>query len=172
VNETPTHDANRYAPPVAAVEDIRADGSGLALAGRGQRLAAAVIDVLILLAVLFVVGLVTSVSPFDPTRGGIAGSLVVSYVLGMAAFVAVHGWLLATQGQTVGKKLLGLRIVRTDGSRAAFGRVFGLRYALNGAIASIPIVGTLYALIDALLIFRDSRQCLHDQIADTIVVKA
>ena len=28
------------------------------------------------------------------------------------------------------------------------------------------------ALVDALLIFRDSRKCLHDNIADTIVVKA
>jgi uncharacterized RDD family membrane protein YckC len=30
----------------------------------------------------------------------------------------------------------------------------------------------LYGLIDSLLIFRESRRCLHDNIADTIVVKA
>lgn len=173
MNETTRNqDANRYAPPTAVVEDVRVEAGGRVLAGRGARLGAALIDVLILLAVLFAIGLVTPISPFAPGGGGFVGSLVLSYVLGMAAFAAVHGWLLATQGQTVGKKLLGLRIVRTDGSRASFGRVFGLRYALNGALASIPVVGTLYALLDVLLIFRDSRQCLHDQIADTIVVQA
>jgi uncharacterized RDD family membrane protein YckC len=29
----------------------------------------------------------------------------------------------------------------------------------------------LFSLVDALAIFRQSRQCLHDSIADTIVVK-
>jgi uncharacterized RDD family membrane protein YckC len=70
----------------------------------------------------------------------------------------------------VGKKLLGMRIVRSDGSRASAGRILGLRYTLGWVIASVPLVGSLYALVDALLIFRGSRQCLHDTIADTIVV--
>jgi hypothetical protein len=33
-------------------------------------------------------------------------------------------------------------------------------------------VSYIYPLIDVLLIFRSSRKCLHDSIADTIVVKA
>jgi hypothetical protein len=33
-------------------------------------------------------------------------------------------------------------------------------------------VGIVYELIDALMIYGESRQCLHDRIADTIVVKA
>ena len=41
---------------------------------------------------------------------------------------------------------------------------------LGWVIASVPLVGSLYALVDALLIFRSSRKCLHDTIADTIVV--
>ena len=36
----------------------------------------------------------------------------------------------------------------------------------------VPIVGAFYALVDCLLIFRESRRCLHDNIADTIVVTA
>jgi hypothetical protein len=30
----------------------------------------------------------------------------------------------------------------------------------------------LFGIIDALFIFGDARQCLHDKIADTIVIKA
>ena len=33
-------------------------------------------------------------------------------------------------------------------------------------------IGNLISLVDILLIFRSSRQCLHDQLADTIVVDA
>ena len=36
----------------------------------------------------------------------------------------------------------------------------------------VPFVGGLVSLVDALLIFRDDRRCLHDEIADTIVVTA
>jgi hypothetical protein len=39
-------------------------------------------------------------------------------------------------------------------------------------LASIPVIGTIYGLLDVLLIFRASRRCLHDNIADTIVVTA
>ena len=39
-------------------------------------------------------------------------------------------------------------------------------------IALVPLVGWMYGLLDVLMIFRDSRKCLHDNIADTIVVKA
>lgn len=172
MNET-SQEANRYAPPTAAVGDIDTrTAAGHALAGRGTRLGAALIDVVILLVVMFVIGLVTPFRFYDPQGGGAIFTVVTSYILGMAIFLLVHGWLLATRGQTVGKKLLGIRIVRTDGSAAPFGRAFGLRYALNGLIASVPLVGPVYAIVDALMIFRDSRQCLHDQIADTIVVKA
>ena len=37
-------------------------------------------------------------------------------------------------------------------------------------LAMIPIVGNFIALIDALMIFRASRKCLHDDIAGTKVI--
>ena len=58
--------------------------------------------------------------------------------------------------------------MRSDGSDATLGRIFWLRNVVNALIAIIP----LYSLIDILFIFGESRQCLHDKIADTIVVKA
>jgi uncharacterized RDD family membrane protein YckC len=48
--------------------------------------------------------------------------------------------------------------------------------AVLGAMGVSPLwtalVGYVYPLIDTLMIFGESRQCLHDRIADTIVVKA
>jgi hypothetical protein len=38
------------------------------------------------------------------------------------------------------------------------------------AIAMIPYVGNVIALIDVLMIFRTSRKCLHDDIAGTKVI--
>jgi uncharacterized RDD family membrane protein YckC len=71
-------------------------------------------------------------------------------------------------GQTIAKKFLGIKVVRSDGSPASLGRIFWLRNVVNALIGIVP----LYGLIDHLFIFGESRQCLHDKIADTMVIKA
>ena len=58
--------------------------------------------------------------------------------------------------------------MRRDGSPASLGRIFWLRNVVNTILGIIP----LYGIIDVLFIFGEARQCLHDKIADTIVVKA
>jgi len=63
---------------------------------------------------------------------------------------------------------LNIKVVRTDGSPITLARIFFLRNLVNGALSIIP----LYGFIDLLFIFNEQRQCLHDKIADTIVVKA
>jgi len=71
---------------------------------------------------------------------------------------AVEVYLLtAVSGLTVGKRLLGIRAVRTDGSRPGFGWA-ALRTLL------------LLVVIPACLSDRDLRG-LHDRAADTIVVR-
>ena len=71
-------------------------------------------------------------------------------------------------GRSIAKKILTIKVVRSDGSPASLGRLIWLRNVVNWLISIIP----LYGLIDSLFIFGESRQCLHDKIADTIVVKA
>jgi uncharacterized RDD family membrane protein YckC len=163
--------SQRYAPPTAEVADVAASGQAQ-LAGRGARLGGAIIDTLILLGMWWVVGLVTPWNLFSPKMAN-AGfvSLLGMTLAGVVMFAAMHGYLLATRGQTVGKMLLGMRIVRSDGSPATFARLLGLRYAVGGLITVVPVVGMAYALVDSLMIFRANRRCLHDLIADTIVVK-
>ena len=69
-------------------------------------------------------------------------------------------WLLA--GQTLGKRLLGVRIVRTDGQRLRFGNAV-LRQ-VGYVLSAILFLGYLWILFD------NKRQGLHDKIAGTIVV--
>jgi uncharacterized RDD family membrane protein YckC len=163
--------SQRYAPPTAEVADVSASGQAQ-LAGRGARLAGAIIDGVILLGLWWVVGLVTPWNIFSPkmAEAGMA-ALLGMQLLGLLLFAIVNGYLLMTRGQTVGKMLLGMRIVRPDGSAASPGRIIGLRYAVGWLLSAVPVVGMVYALVDCLLIFRADRRCLHDLIADTIVVK-
>lgn len=171
---------NPYAPPAAPVRDIAPEGSSLELAGRGARLGATLLDGLVL-ALLCYVPVVVAIdwrellrNPENPDMVAVFmnGKVLLAALPGLVIFAAITIWLVLKNGQTIGKKLVGIKVVRTDGSRAGLGRLFWLRNVVINAIGFIRIVGGLVALIDILLIFRQSRKCLHDQIADTIVIKA
>lgn len=162
---------NRFAPPLAHVEDVVESGTG-ALAGRGIRLVAVLLDAVFAGIAFWIISLVTPLG-WSPAPGvNLVRFLAINGLVGFIIFVVLHGYLLATRGQTIGKALLKVRIVRSDGSRASLLRIVGLRFLPTTVISLIPLVGGLYATIDSLLIFRESRRCLHDNIADTIVVKA
>ncbi len=169
-NNTPPA-AQRYAPPTAEVADVSASGEAQ-LAGRGARLGGAIIDGVILLGLWWLVGLLTPWNIFSPTVAE-AGflALIGMQLLGLLLFAIVNGYLLMTRGQTIGKLLLGMRIVRPDGSAASPVRLIGLRYGVGWLLSALPVVGMVYALVDCLFIFRADRRCLHDLIAGTIVVK-
>lgn len=168
MNEAPNPAPNPFAPPRAEVADIAV--AGAALASRLNRLAAAFIDALLQGAAFWIVFLLLFNQLVTPAAG--LWVLPLYSLGGFALFVLINGYLLAREGQTVGKKLMGLRIVRSDGSRATLARLAGLRYGVTFLITAVPLVGGLYSLVDVLLIFRESRKCLHDNIADTIVVQA
>ena len=50
----------------------------------------------------------------------------------------------------------------------SLGRLIMLRNVVVWILSMIPLFG----IIDVLFIFGEARQCLHDKIADTIVIKA
>ena len=166
-------DGNRFAPPTAHVEDVLVSGTG-ALASRWARLGAAFIDGLLSLALFWVISIFTPFNIFRPTvlNGGFMTLMVERMLFGFVIFLILQGYLLHTRGQTIGKMLLGIRIVRSDGSKATLARLAGIRYFANSILTLIPVVGWIYGLVDVLMIFRESRQCVHDNLADTIVVKA
>lgn len=91
----------------------------------------------------------------------------------LAVLAIVQCTLLALRGQSVGKLLVGTRIVRQrDGARAGFVQVVLLRSALPLAIEQIPLLGPLFWLVDVCFIFGEERRCVHDYIGGTKVVPA
>ena len=86
--------------------------------------------------------------------------------------VLVQFCLLAWRGQSVGKLLFGLRIVRfPDHTPAGFVRAFLLRGTVPFLLEQIPVLGLLVWAVDSCFIFRQDQRCLHDLIAGTKVVK-
>ncbi len=169
-SESGTTTDSRYAPPLAEVADMPAGPGNQELAGRGHRRGAALIDVAIAIAVMFGAAAVTPWNPFQ-AADSLWQLTIVNAAIGYALFVLVHGYTLVKDGQTLGKNLLGIRIVRTNGEAASAQQLLVLRYGVFTLPNVVPAIGQIVGLIDALSIFRASRRCLHDQLAGTIVVK-
>ncbi|MGI9455496.1 MAG: RDD family protein [Aeoliella sp.] len=192
------HDpTNPYASPqtYSTTTEVAIDSPDgpLELAGRGTRFVASLLDGVIMMFVFFPIyfylaytfypGMFTlqdvvqpGMTPeqveaaIDDSQPGIGFNLAM-VVLGFVIFLLLQGFFLAKSSQTIGKKIFGIMIVRKDGGHADFGRLIGLRYLPMQIVGAIPFIGVIIVgFVDPLLIFRRSRSCLHDDIADTAVV--
>jgi uncharacterized RDD family membrane protein YckC len=115
------------------------------------RFVATIVDAIILGIVGFVLGMV-----LDPATSGI-----LNFVIGIAYYL--YFW--TSTGQTIGHKLLNLRVVKTDGSPLTVGNAL-LRY-VGWIVSAIPFgLGFLWVIWDA------NKQGWHDKIASTYVVRA
>ena len=97
---------------------------------------------------------------------------LISVLVGFVVYIAINGYFLAGDGQSIGKKLVGTKIVRENGAKATLRQIIAMRMLPIIAISVIPFIGGLVATVDVLMIFRKGRQCGHDIIGDTIVVRA
>jgi uncharacterized RDD family membrane protein YckC len=157
--------ANPYAAPQSAVDDAPIEG--FELASRGERFAAAIIDGLCF------GGLGILAAVLAPSMKG-TGETVVYAAVGIA-FLVVAGInlrLLYTSAATIGKRAMKIRVARTDGSQPSLSRLIFMRGLPQWLISAIPYIGNLFSLVDSLFIFSSARRCVHDYIADTIVIKA
>lgn len=155
-----------------------------ALAGRGERLLAQILDNVIgvafalpglimiaLAAARAGLGFGSNFEKLATVAGFGAGFMVM--VAAMLVLFGVQLWMLVTRGQTIGKRVLGLRIVSFDDeTNPGFVKVFLLRAVVPAFIGAVPYIGLVFTLADYCLIFRDDRRCLHDHIAGTKVIKA
>ncbi len=84
---------------------------------------------------------------------------LVQFIVPAAYYILLHG----KNGQTLGKKALGIKVVMSDGTDITYGRATGRYFAeiLSGLILN---VGYLMAAFD------EEKRALHDHICNTRVI--
>lgn len=162
--------ANPYAPPSSRIAS--SPYAEAQLAERGSRLVAAFIDSLFYFVPLLPGFLLSSGAERDSGAAAFGG-LVLSGGALIALAIAIYQWVLLSRvGQTLGKRWMGVRVVRVDGQPIGFASAVALRAWLPGVIGVIPFLGPLFNLVNILFIFGQERRCLHDLMAGTKVIDA
>ena len=151
------------AAPPPPVWDARPVGPDhVAYGGFWVRVVAYIIDGILLTIVCGVVDrllginiLATDWDHYDPLAN------VISLVIGWLYFALLES---SERGATVGKMVMGLRVVTSDGQRLSFMNATG-RYFAKILSAIILCIGFI------MVAFTDKKRGLHDIIAGTLVIK-
>ena len=139
---------------VESIKPIRMEYQGI-----GIRFVSLVIDSLIISAIF---GALATILGFGMMRHGSWSVGILSF----AFYIAFYTYLEGTRGQTIGKMVTKIKVVREDGTPIEMEQAFK-RNILR------VIDGLLAYLIGAILIWRsDKQQRLWDSVAKTVVVKA
>ncbi|MEU9166043.1 RDD family protein [Streptomyces sp. NPDC048424] len=154
------------------------------LADFGRRLAARIIDVLIVAIPLFLIQLAFGTNRYmvETDRGedvsevitkSYSGSGLVMTLISIVAYVGYDWWFTRKSGQTVGKKALGLRVAMlNDGSVPSSNAALS-----RAAVLWLPTLICCFclwpiALVVSILVDKPYKQGLHDKVAKTVVVQA
>lgn len=166
-------DENPYSTPESEIiEEDNQKNNEIVLADRSTRLVAAILDGLIMMAIAIPLGMVIGYISFDINNPPSVAYQVIGGLIGMAIYLILNGKLLLTKGQTIGKKIMNIQILNADTKTIPSATdLIAKRYLLFSVIGQIPKAGIII-IIDPLLIFRSNKKCLHDDFANTIVVKA
>ena len=167
---------NPYTPP-AVTAQLAAESAWhrrAALASPATRLGARILDSLMVgaVAVVFFIAAWTALSPAadGAPRSELAIAMAVVSAIPLLAFACYQYFLITTTGQTLGKRWLGIKVVKQDGSAVDFVSGVLLREWVLALVGLIPTIGGLINLVDSLMIFGSGRLCLHDHLARTRVI--
>jgi uncharacterized RDD family membrane protein YckC len=154
-------------------EGVNPMSRSLTLASWGARFGAKLLDNIIvficiaLLAgvyfgILFAAGLLETDSK-DPPALAILGVLIF-YGLALLGPIIYNAVSVAKSGTTIGKKVVGIRVVNADGSPVSTGKSWGRAFAtlINDLVC---------ALLYLMPLFDEQKRALHDMICDTRVVE-
>ncbi len=167
-------DQNPYTPPVARVY-VEPEPEIVA-ATRWERFRAALADVLLVVVPPVVLSVAIQVGGRpDSITILILGLLTIAWILGLGIWNIV---LLVQNGQTLGKKVVGIRVIDSQGENPGFWKICLVRWlpfaVVGGALDLLLNMrgpGALVSLVDVLFIFSPTRRCLHDMLADTHVIR-
>ncbi len=165
---------NPYAPPQADLTPEFGPNEK-PLASIWMRLVSQIVDGIIAAVILVTLQYLTGSFGRIQAAAAEGNIIVLESFLWIPVQIAVMlgiNWNFLLQGQTIGKKLLKMRIVRKDGSPIDRTRIITHRFLPVALVANVPVIGSFAVLVDALCIFRGGRNTLHDDIADTKVVVA
>lgn len=160
---------NPYRPPQSEIGV--AERVHTRLATRNERLAAAWIDGLVFVGGALL-GLYFTGMHREQIDGLLSNPFLVMFASGACASIALSLRPLRSHGQTFAQQIAGIKVVKTDGSKPTLGCVLGKRIVLFWVVLLIPVFGLAIWLLDKFLIFAPPCKCLHDYVADTIVLKS
>lgn len=144
----------------------------LLLAGRMRRLLATGVDAILVPSLTLLLVMIAGVVEDAEDYADLWWVLRV-FCLAVTSYLMLNGYSLWRDGQTLGKKLLGIAIVTADGGTPApLWKLICVR-ALFFPLLFLIVVAWIAPLviIDQLFIFGKRRRCLHDFAAGTVVVR-
>ena len=160
---------------------------GWVLATFLQRLIAHLIDavlsqlpllvmILALLGAVFVSVESGDPEPLEADGNGLRGVLIGVALVSLAVLAGyVIWWLFALRrGQTPGKQVVGIRVVKDNGEPSDWGYTFLRELVIKGLLGGFlsGMTGGIYFLVDHLLPLWDKdRQAVHDKMIGTLVVQ-
>ena len=104
--------------------------------------------------------------------GKLFGAFWVLVVITAAIWFVYDSVQHAKWGQTLGKRAMSTRVVSAYDRSPVTGAAAARRAAVYALVPVIPVIGSLFALLNELWLLWDRRrQCLHDKAAHTIVIK-
>jgi uncharacterized RDD family membrane protein YckC len=160
-------------PPPVAYPPVYQQGPapGIRYSGRAARFVAYLIDgfvISLIAGIPYTFGLTLTVGGGTSEDGGAGAMVIIGVVLLLVALLLGVGykpWMWSRGGQTVGFKVMHLRVVRAhDGGPLSGGQAIG---RLFGYIVSAFVfyLGFIWILFD------EKRQGWHDKLANTVVIE-
>ncbi|MFD1940492.1 MULTISPECIES: RDD family protein [Nonomuraea] len=139
------------------------------LAGRWRRLFAGIVDSVIVSAIASPFTWTSWQYVWDPSKE-MAVRVPVQHVFIAGVISFLYYWLLHAywHGQTLGKRLFGMRVVADTGQPITVGQA-----AIRQAVAAILDYSCCFGIINlGWILFDPRKQALHDKAAKTLVVDA
>ncbi|GAE28357.1 hypothetical protein JCM9140_4577 [Halalkalibacter wakoensis JCM 9140] len=125
-------------------------------AGFWVRLGATILDAIVVSGTIFIIAAIVGIGSDTREILDGAGNLLYSILLPVLWY-----------GYTVGKRLLGIRIVKLDGSDVGFGTML-LRVVVAGFVYALTLMIAFIVSV-FMVAFRKDKRSIHDMLAKTYV---